>query len=99
MVVQAVPLTPGGNAGVNENFFDWLYKQVNPNYPLGVLISLLQRAVTWTVGLIGLFWYIPLRHAMKRAQLPSLISPSEVIVEAPPAPPLTTQEAPHETVS
>ena len=99
MVFQAVPLTPGGNAGANENFFDWLYKLVDPNFKLGVLITLLQRAVTWTVGLLGLVWYIPLRQKTKRAKAQAAMQAAEVAVEPVPPSPLATQEAPHETVS
>jgi hypothetical protein len=97
MVFQAVPISFGGNVGVNETFFDFLYKLADPNYKYGVLISLLQRGVTWIVGLIGLVWYLPLRQAMKKTQAQA-VPPVEMTIEPAAAPPAASQEPSHEAV-
>lgn len=65
MVIQAVPLTFGGNLGVGDVALGVLYEIVGATFTKGLLASLFQRVITWIVALIGLIWYIPLHHRMK----------------------------------
>jgi uncharacterized membrane protein YbhN (UPF0104 family) len=68
LVVQALVPTPGG-AGGGEWGFGALYKLLNCDPANGVLGSLVQRVVTWCIGLIG--WAV---YANLRAHQPSLSS-------------------------
>ena len=65
----------------------------------GVLISLLQRGVTWIVGLIGLVWYLPLRHAMRKAQAQAAARAAATTVEPAAPPPAESKEPSLEAVS
>jgi uncharacterized protein (TIRG00374 family) len=68
MVVQAVPLTPGGNLGVGE----WVYKKlfefkIGPDLAVaGLLACVAMRVVSWAVALIGLVCYLPLRATIRK---------------------------------
>lgn len=60
MVIQAVPLFPGG-AGIGEAGFGGLYALVGSAAAMGVLASLVQRVVTWVLGLTGALVYLRLK--------------------------------------
>jgi uncharacterized membrane protein YbhN (UPF0104 family) len=70
-VVQAVPLTPGGNLGVGEVVFQNLfeYKVGKEDAIAGFLACVAQRVVGWAVALIGLLCYLPLRPAIRKEYL------------------------------
>jgi hypothetical protein len=56
LVIQAVPLFPGG-AGIGEAGFGWLYTVFGTALaaPLGVLASLVFRVTTWVFAIGGFF--------------------------------------------
>ncbi len=66
MVIQAVPVFPGG-AGIGELGFGGLYKLLKCEMASGVLGSLVQRVIMWILGLAGLFVYMRMRPALKPA--------------------------------
>jgi uncharacterized membrane protein YbhN (UPF0104 family) len=67
-VVQAVPLTPGGNLGVGEAVFQKLFefKVGREKAVAGFLACAAQRLVAWSVAFIGLMCYLPLRSTIRR---------------------------------
>jgi hypothetical protein len=62
MVVQAIPITPGG-LGTAEVAFSKLYAMRGSDK--GYLTSLAQRVVALSVALLGLIFYIPLRRTVR----------------------------------
>jgi uncharacterized protein (TIRG00374 family) len=56
MVIQAIPLFPGG-AGIGELGFGLLYDWLGASEASGVLGSLVQRVNCWIIGLIGYVVY------------------------------------------
>ena len=60
MVIGATPLFPGG-AGIGEAGFGGLYALVGATAAAGVLASLVQRVITWVLGLIGYIVYLRLK--------------------------------------
>jgi len=68
MVVQAVPLTPGGNLGVSEFVYKKLFEfKVGPDLAVaGLLACVAMRVVSWAVALIGLICYLPLRATIRK---------------------------------
>src|SRR5262249_52361481 len=79
MISAAVP-TPGGVGG-GEWGFGALYAMIGFQPAEGVLGSLVQRIITWTLGLIGYLVYLRMKPA-----LPA-VAPAEPLIgpEAPPA--------------
>lgn len=66
MVIQAVPLFPGG-AGIGEAGFGGLYQLLGYSAALGVLGSLVQRVVMWLLGLLGYVVYLRLKSVVQPA--------------------------------
>jgi len=50
LVIQATPMFPGG-AGIGEFGFGALYSWFGTDRAMGVLASLVQRLVTWIIGI------------------------------------------------
>jgi uncharacterized membrane protein YbhN (UPF0104 family) len=66
LVIQAAPFFPGG-AGIGELGFGLLYQWLGCSEASGVLGSLVQRVVNWTLGLLGGLTYLRMRAALKSA--------------------------------
>ncbi len=66
LVIQAAPFFPGG-AGIGELGFGLLYQWLGCSEASGVLGSLVQRVVNWTLGLLGGLIYLRMRTALKSA--------------------------------
>jgi uncharacterized protein (TIRG00374 family) len=64
LVIQAAPFFPGG-AGIGELGFGLLYQWLGCSEASGVLGSLVQRVVNWTLGLLGGLMYLRMRAALK----------------------------------
>lgn len=64
LVIQAIPLFPGG-AGVGELGFGGLYRLVGCAAAIGVLGSLVQRVISWGLGLLGYVVYLRMRPALQ----------------------------------
>jgi hypothetical protein len=64
MVCQALFFLSPGGAGAGELVFGWLYKLLNYDKDLGVLMSLTQRMITWIVGLVGYLAYLRMRSGL-----------------------------------
>jgi glycosyltransferase 2 family protein len=62
MVMQALVPTPGG-AGGGEWSFGALYRLFGASEANGVLGSLVQRVISWTLGLVGFVVYVRMRAA------------------------------------
>jgi uncharacterized membrane protein YbhN (UPF0104 family) len=60
MVIQAVPLFPGG-AGIGEAGYGWLYQLLGYPVRSGVLGSLVQRVIFWIWGLGGYLVYLRMK--------------------------------------
>jgi uncharacterized protein (TIRG00374 family) len=60
MVIQAIPLFPSGT-GVGELGFGSLYHLLDKPAANGVLGSLVQRVVAWSLGVIGYLVYLRMR--------------------------------------
>ena len=69
MVVESVPLTPGG-IGVGEAAYEYLYRVVGGSSGQfdgkGVSARIAQRVVNYAVALVGLGFYIPLRRTVRQ---------------------------------
>ena len=61
LVINALPLFPGG-AGIGELGFGKLYEWLGCSEASGVLASLVQRVINWTIGLISYFVYRRMRQ-------------------------------------
>jgi uncharacterized protein (TIRG00374 family) len=68
MAFQAVFFTPGGVGG-GEAAFGWLYQQIGYSPDWGVVGSLVQRVISWGVGLVGYLVYLRMRPALKQAEV------------------------------
>jgi uncharacterized membrane protein YbhN (UPF0104 family) len=68
MAIQAIPLAPGG-VGIGEATFENLYKLLGRPKQLGVRASLVQRALTWILGLVGYLVFLRLRAPVSSAKL------------------------------
>ncbi len=66
MVIQAVPLFPGG-AGISELGFGGLYQLVGYAAAAGVLMSLVQRIAMWVIGGVCYFVYLRMKPALQAA--------------------------------
>jgi uncharacterized protein (TIRG00374 family) len=66
MVIQALPLLPGG-AGISELGFGELYQLFGYAVAAGVLMSLVQRVVVWMVGGVCYFVYLRMKPAIQAA--------------------------------
>jgi uncharacterized membrane protein YbhN (UPF0104 family) len=62
LVIQAAPFFPGG-AGIGELGFGLLYEWLGCSEASGVLGSLVQRVITWTLGLLGYLMYLRMLSA------------------------------------
>jgi len=71
MVFQAFFFLSPGGAGAGEIGFGWLYKLLNYDKELGVLMSLTQRVITWMVGLIGYLVYLRMRPGLQKEKIMS----------------------------
>jgi uncharacterized protein (TIRG00374 family) len=60
MVIQAMPLFPGG-AGIGEAGYGWLYELLSYPARSGVLGSLVQRVIFWSWGLAGDLVYLRMK--------------------------------------
>jgi uncharacterized membrane protein YbhN (UPF0104 family) len=63
MVIQAVPLFPGG-AGIGEAGYGWLYQLLDYPSRSGVLASLVQRVIYWVLGLACYVVYLRMKPAL-----------------------------------
>jgi uncharacterized protein (TIRG00374 family) len=63
LVVQALFPTPGG-AGGGELGFGGLYKLFGAEETMGVLGSLVQRVISWVIGLFGYLVYLRMRVSL-----------------------------------
>lgn len=81
LVVQAVIPTPGG-AGAGEWGFGALYKYfAGPTAESnGVLASLVQRVVTWVIGLLGYLVYLRMRSRIRANEDPSPVTWAEPVL-------------------
>ncbi len=70
MVVQAIPLFPGG-AGIGEAGYGWLYELLKSPSRSGILGSLVQRIVFWSLGLAGYLVYLRMRPALQPISEPA----------------------------
>jgi uncharacterized membrane protein YbhN (UPF0104 family) len=66
LVIQAAPFFPGG-AGIGELGFGLLYQWLGCSEASGVLGSLVQRVINWTLGLLGGLLYVRMRAALQSA--------------------------------
>ncbi|MCS6850404.1 MAG: flippase-like domain-containing protein [Gemmataceae bacterium] len=66
MVVQALSPTPGG-VGIGELSFGGLYLLLGREAKLGEIGSLVQRVITWVVGLVGYMVYLQAKPAWTSA--------------------------------
>jgi uncharacterized protein (TIRG00374 family) len=64
LVIQAAPFFPGG-AGIGELGFGLLYEWLGCTEANGVLGSLVQRILTWTLGLLGGLMYLRMRSVLQ----------------------------------
>jgi uncharacterized protein (TIRG00374 family) len=60
MIIQAVPLFPGG-AGIGEWGYGWLYQLLDYPVRSGGLGSLVQRVIFWVLGLGGYLVYLRMK--------------------------------------
>jgi uncharacterized membrane protein YbhN (UPF0104 family) len=64
MAIQAGFPAPGGVGG-GEAGFGWLYKAVGYGFAAGVLGSLVQRVISWVIGLGGYLVYLRMRPSLR----------------------------------
>lgn len=75
LVIQAAPFFPGG-AGIGELGFGLLYEWLGCSEAGGVLGSLVQRIINWTLGLLGGLMYLRMRSSI--GYLPSTIGQIQI---------------------
>lgn len=75
LVIQAAPFFPGG-AGIGELGFGLLYQWLGCSEASGVLGSLVQRVINWTLGLLGGLTYLRMRAALKSALRRETVQPA-----------------------
>jgi uncharacterized membrane protein YbhN (UPF0104 family) len=76
LVIGAIPLFPGG-AGIGEAGFGGLYLLFGCKPANGVLGSLVQRVVSWVIGVLGYLVYL----SMRTSSQPGAVKPSSPLVE------------------
>jgi glycosyltransferase 2 family protein len=85
LVIQAAPFFPGG-AGIGELGFGLLYQWLGCSEASGVLGSLVQRVINWTLGLFGYAMYLHMRAALqatlRREEIPPRTADVSQLVEA-----------------
>jgi uncharacterized protein (TIRG00374 family) len=64
LVIQAVPLFPGG-AGIAEAGFGFLYRRFGCDSAPAVMGMLTQRMINWMLGLVGYFVYLRMKPALR----------------------------------
>lgn len=64
MTLQALFPSPGGIGG-GEAAFGWVYTLAGKPEMVGVLGSLMQRVVNWSLGLVGYLVYLRMRPALR----------------------------------
>ncbi len=69
LLISAVPLFPGG-AGIAELGFGYLYEWFGFDGANGVLGTLVQRVISWIVGLVGFGIYLRMRSGSPRPPAP-----------------------------
>ena len=74
LVIQAAPFFPGG-AGIGELGFGLLYEWLGCSEASGVLGSLVQRVINWTLGLLGYMMYLRMRAALRTALRREVVQP------------------------
>jgi uncharacterized protein (TIRG00374 family) len=86
LVIMATPLFPGG-AGIAEMGFGGLYALFGSAASLGILASLVQRVMSWVMGLLGGLVYLRLKNSDRPAAAPKTV-PAEAddAGKAPPEP-------------
>jgi hypothetical protein len=79
LVIQAIPISVGG-AGTGEWGFGTLYHKLGNSRSSGVLASLVQRVITWLLGLIGYLVYLRMRPSFQpepNNPSPGALAPAE----------------------
>jgi uncharacterized protein (TIRG00374 family) len=67
LVIMAMPLFPGG-AGIGELGYGKLYAWFRCSEASGVLGSLVQRTISWVIGLVGFIIYGQMRASLSAGQ-------------------------------
>jgi glycosyltransferase 2 family protein len=67
LVIAATPLFPGG-AGIGEMGYGGLYQLFGRASANGILGSLVQRVITWVVGILGYLVYLRMRAVPQPSQ-------------------------------
>ena len=80
MVIEAIPLFPGG-AGIGELGYGGLYQLFGFAAANGVLMSLMQRVIKWIIGGFCYIMYLRMKPAIKVT-----LQETRAINEAPPLP-------------
>lgn len=70
MVIQAVPLFPGG-AGISELGYGWLYQLLQYERRCGILASLVQRVIYWVLGLGSYLVYLRMKPDLQPLMKPA----------------------------
>jgi len=73
LVIQAAPFFPGG-AGIGELGFGLLYQWLGCSEASGVLGSLVQRVINWTLGLFGYAVYLRMRSSLQGTLRPEEVT-------------------------
>ncbi len=79
LVVQAAVPLPGG-VGASEYGFGKLFSWFGCPEPNGVLASLVQRVVTWTIGLLGYLVVVGMARTSRAATAANTITPPDALV-------------------
>lgn len=77
MTIQAGIPTPGGVGGA-EWSFGALYDAAGYGFTTGVLASLVQRLITWVLGLVGYLTYLRMKPSLPLAEAEALEAANEV---------------------
>lgn len=64
LVIQAMPLFPGG-AGISQLGFGALYRWLGCTPAAGILGSVMQMVIAWTLGLAGYLFYLRMKPALQ----------------------------------
>jgi uncharacterized protein (TIRG00374 family) len=81
LVIRAAPLFPGG-AGIGELGFGVLYKWLGASVASGVLGSLVQRVLEWTLSILGYLIYRRLRVALPKPDTNAVEQPRPLIEDS-----------------
>jgi glycosyltransferase 2 family protein len=79
LVVQAAVPLPGG-VGASEYSFGKLFSWFGCPEPNGILASLVQRVVTWTIGLLGYLVVVGMARTGRAATAANTITPPDALV-------------------